>query len=384
MYRRRLVFDADRESRASEMDYLLIIRCGIVGVACTLAACSSGPNLVGLGELDATPVAAEHRIFISSTRREADDVSEFLSGERAESVRFATVDVTIPLNHQPGSIELPRDSSPDPTKHFLIQNPENLKDGEAFISQINNQIRGRAQATKSAMVFVHGYNTNTTEAITRLAQIVQDSGYDGIPILFTWPSNRKTIDYVSDINSAAFSRDALVDLAFALNRSNLDEFYIIGHSMGGFLVMEAVRSIGLRNQFDRLSKNSDIILASPDIDIDLFGSQIRPLDFERSKITVLMSQDDKALQLSQRIAGDYPRVGAADPQRLSALGVNVIDLSQVEDTSSAHHSKFSESPEIVRIIGQRINAGDELSTQSTATDLTIQRVGDVLQVFSPG
>ena len=242
-----------------------------------------------------------------ATERGLDQLNRAFGEPRKTELHFIRTSVAVPATHTPGAIEWPAvEERPNAATDFVIADKKVFADKSQFV----RAFRASRSGTEST-VFVHGYNTNTTEAITRLAQIVQDSGYDGIPILFTWPSNRKTIDYVSDINSAAFSRDALVDLAFALNRSNLDEFYIIGHSMGGFLVMEAVRSIGLRNQFDRLSKNSDIILASPDIDIDLFGSQIRPLDFERSKITVLMSQDDKALRLSQRIAGDYPRVGAA-------------------------------------------------------------------------
>ena len=41
-------------------------------------------------------------------------------------------------------------------------------------------------------------------------------------------------------------------------------------------------------------------------------------------------------------------------------GVGLIegDLSQVEDASSIHHTKFADAPEIVQLIGDRILAGD--------------------------
>ena len=55
------------------------------------------------------------------------------------------------------------------------------------------------------------------------------------------------------------------------------------------------------------------MLASPDIDIDLFRTQIGllpPSILER--MYLLVSADDRALLMSRRIAGGVPRVGAAD------------------------------------------------------------------------
>ena len=51
----------------------------------------------------------------------------------------------------------------------------------------------------------------------------------------------------------------------------------------------------------------------------------------REKMYLLVSQDDKALRLSRRIAGGVPRVGAANTAELEQLGVTVIDLSQIDD-----------------------------------------------------
>jgi esterase/lipase superfamily enzyme len=69
---------------------------------------------------------------------------------------------------------------------------------------------------------------------------------------------------------------------------------------------------------------------------------------------LLVSQDDYALRISRRIAGGVPRVGAADTAELEGLGVTVIDLSEVENSSSGSHSKFVGSPEVVRLIGAGI------------------------------
>ena len=71
---------------------------------------------------------------------------------------------------------------------------------------------------------------------------------------------------------------------------------------------------------------------------------------------LLISKDDAALRFSRRIAGGVPRVGAADAVQLEQLGVTVIDLGQVEDSSSGSHSKFAGSPEVVQLIGAGLNS----------------------------
>jgi esterase/lipase superfamily enzyme len=70
---------------------------------------------------------------------------------------------------------------------------------------------------------------------------------------------------------------------------------------------------------------------------------------------LLVSRDDGALRISRRIAGGVPRVGAADSAELEQFGLTVIDLSQIDDSSSGSHSKFAGSPEVVQLIGAGLN-----------------------------
>lgn len=55
-------------------------------------------------------------------------------------------------------------------------------------------------------MFIHGYNTQFDDAVYRITQIVQDSGYKGAPVLFTWASAGRALDYVYDTNSATVAR----------------------------------------------------------------------------------------------------------------------------------------------------------------------------------
>ena len=123
----------------------------------------------------------------------------------------------------------------------------------------------------------------------------------------------------------------------------------------GFLTMEAIVDVAQKGQFNRTGRLQNVVLASPDIDIDLFRSQMKEIDTDFDRFFVLLSKDDSALLASRRIAGGVPRVGAADAEELSKLGVTAIDLSKVDDSRTGSHSKFSGSPEVVQLIGQGLN-----------------------------
>jgi esterase/lipase superfamily enzyme len=110
------------------------------------------------------------------------------------------------------------------------------------------------------------------------------------------------------------------------------------------------------------------MLASPDIDIDVFRREIAEIDQSRKppSITLFVSQDDKALGLSKLIAGGESRVGAVDPTRdpyksiLERARVRVVDLTALSADDPANHSKFA-SEDVVRSIGARLAGGQTMS-----------------------
>ena len=109
-------------------------------------------------------------------------------------------------------------------------------------------------------------------------------------------------------------------------------------------------------RLDPTGRIATVMLASPDIDIDLFRSQAAELPASfREKMYLLISKDDGALRVSRLIAGGVPRVGATDAEELEKLGVTVIDLSKIDDSSAGSHSKFAGSPEVVQLIGAGLN-----------------------------
>ena len=331
--------------------------------ASATTACSAPRHFV-----DVAPVkevaGRSHTIYVATVRAPSPDPAILFSGERSPNLNFAVVDVHVPPDHMIGQVELPRRLPPDPSKHFVIDNPQIL-DEPRFRAVVGAAALSRPRGRRDALVWIHGFNTTLSEAVLRLAQFVEDTGYRGVPLLFSWASEAKVTSYVYDINSALIARDAITYVASALGRSSFDNIDIIAHSMGNFLAMEAIRGGSQLNLFDSSGKLANVVLADPDIDYELFAAQVRNLPAEKRGFFVLISDDDRALRLSQVIAR-RPRVGNIDADSLTRLGVNVIDLSQVKETSSIHHTKFVDAPEVVQLLGNRLLAGDTYASQGTS------------------
>jgi esterase/lipase superfamily enzyme len=60
-------------------------------------------------------------------------------------------------------------------------------------------------------------------------------------------------------------------------------------------------------------KLKNVMLVAPDVDVDVFRTQIERVGNARPRITSFVSQDDQALSLSKNIWGGVARLGDVDP-----------------------------------------------------------------------
>ena len=339
-------------------------------VALVLVGCSRPPELIGIDNpvipAASVPDLSRHRIFITTTREASEVVGAFYSAGRAPELGLASVAVTVPPNHVLGQLERPQRLPPDPRTEFAVVDPVVYRTDASFISEINRELATRPAGQRKLLLFVHGYNNTTSDALLRLAQFVEDTGYQGVPVLFTWASAASARRYVYDLNSALVARVKLKDMTDILVRTEAESVDIFAHSMGAFLTMEGLVEAQQAGRLGRRRTINHIILASPDIDIDLFRTQIGLLpQAVRDRMYLLVSRDDSALRVSRRIAGGVPRVGAADAEELEELGLTVIDLSEIDDSSSGSHSKFAGSPEVVQLIGAGLNSAGRFGESTT-------------------
>lgn len=344
----------------------------VIVLALVLTACAAEPELIGVDnpEIPVANVAeaTKRTVFIASTRERSDQEGALFSTNRSDTVALASVTVSIPPTHEIGKIERPKRLPPDPRKEFAIVDPVVFGNDQAFVRSINSELSMLPPGERDILFFVHGYNNTTSDAALRLAQFVEDSGYNGVPVLFDWASAAQLKKYVFDLNSVLIARESMRGLGALLGQTKADGYDIFGHSMGTLLTMEAMRDASLRGVLNQSGRLKNIVLASPDIDLDLFRAQLKEINSELD-IFVLLSRDDRALRVSRVIAGGVPRVGAGNAEELAKLGVVVVDLSEIEDSSSGTHSKFAGSPEIVKILGAGLNRHSRFDDALASTRL---------------
>ncbi|MGM5053332.1 alpha/beta hydrolase [Rhizobium sp. 814_E9_N1_1] len=338
---------------------------GLLVATMVLAGCGGRPVGVMQAAGTVAPGTSKVDLLVATTRAADDNPAVLFSGERGTGLAVNAVDVSIPpeANRKVGQVQWPSRLPADPLRDFVTVSVDPL-DGERAGE---TWLKTHMPKSRRVLVFVHGFNNRYEDAVYRFAQIVHDSHADVAPVVFTWPSRGSIFDYNYDKESTNYSRDALEELLTrtAANPA-VSDVTIMAHSMGTWLTVEALRQMAIRNGHVA-SKINNVILASPDLDVDVFGRQFASLGKERPHFTIFVSQDDRALALSRRISGNVDRLGQIDPSvepyrsKLEAAGITVLDLTKLKGGDRLNHGKFAESPEVVKLIGDRLIAGQAIT-----------------------
>jgi len=366
----RLIANASLTTRLARTFVCLVLMLGIAG-------CGGRPVgvLTPSGSADG---ASKVDLLVATTRAPSGDPAILFTGERAQGLSLTEIVVSIPpeQNRKVGQVQWPKRLPPDPRRDFSTVSVEPLEAG----LQTQAWLKGHLPRSRRVLIFVHGFNNRFEDAVYRYAQIVHDSHAEVAPVIFTWPSRASIFDYNYDKESTNYSRDALEELLQrAASNPAVGEITVMAHSMGSWLTVEALRQMAIRDgRVD--AKITDIILASPDLDVDVFAKQMQAMGEKRPKFTLFVSRDDRALTVSRRISGNIDRLGQIDPtaepyrSQLERAGITVLDLTALKGGDKLNHGKFAESPEVVRLLGNRLIAGQ------TVTDSDVglgERVGAV-------
>ena len=340
----------------------LIVAAGML----LFSGCAPRPPDRVLWPVEHTPsYTAKADILVATTRERGrpGDPSAMTAG-RSDALNFEALEISIPREHQVGSVEWPDTGPADPAYNFMTTAREPL-DEDQFIAQIRRRARSGEPGAGTVLVFVHGYNNLYQESVYRFAQILHDGGVRETGVLFAWPSRGSAQLYLADRESSTFSRDYL---EHALKKiaaiPEVREINILAHSMGNWLAVETLRQAAMKGHGDFGGKLNHVVLASPDIDINVFRTQLDVIGPLRQPITVMVSGDDKALNLSSFLAGNVTRVGnvsATDPRVIAGAlryNVRVIDLSNIQAGGSLNHDKFAESGPVIAAIGRGLASED--------------------------
>lgn len=321
----------------------------VLGCSLLVMAGCGGRGEIGLMPPDIPVTSSVSEIVVATARKPA-PAPEFFSGERSYSVNYASFDVAIPPDRKLGEVKFP-DDNPDPSTDFLVTSHKTISGERGFIDAVNAASRRDPTGSGLGTIFVHGYNTNFAEGLYRDAQLSYDLRTPGMDVFFSWPSEAKLTAYLTDRESALFSRDDLAGTISAMSKSKLKGFKVVGHSMGTFLVMETLRTMALSGDRAGLRKIDAVLLISADIEIDVFRKQAPPVLAAGIPIYVIVSSDDKALRFSARLRGQKARLGSINSVNdLGGLDVTVVDLSAIESEDMTGHLKSGTSPEVIAMV----------------------------------
>jgi esterase/lipase superfamily enzyme len=326
-----------------------VVAAAVLGIIAVCSGCA------GRVEGVLAPVAASANfdgtsrvtVLAATTRqRSSTNPGEMFNGGRAAEVSYASVTVSIPPDEarKIGEVQWPASLPGDAHRDFVTVSADYLGKQD-FRGAVTAAVK--LTKRKRVLVFVHGFNNQFDEAVYRFAQIVHDSGSPAVPVLFTWPSRGEVrlVAYTYDRESANYSRDALEKLLDDLaSNSNVAEVNIVAHSMGNWVTLEALRTMANRSK--RIAaKIKNVLLVAPDVDVDVFRTQIQSLGASRPRIALFVSRDDQALALSKTIWGGVPRLGDVDPtvepyrSEFERDHIEVFDLTALKSAGDNAHSR---------------------------------------------
>ena len=288
---------------------------------------------------------AQTKVMYVVTQRALGQANDNFGEERNFGLNQFRAEVSIPPTHEVGEIEWPS-GTPNAATDFVITDSRLLRSKAEMMRNLNAERVGG-----ETMMYVHGYNNSLSEAMYRFAQIKTDFEVPGPSVLFSWQSAGDPRGYVYDRDSVLFARDDLVQTIRTVSAGDGHSVWLMAHSMGAQLTMEALRQIALSGQRDLLNRVSGVVLISPDIDPDLFRSQVEAIGELPTPIAIFVSHTDRALGLASLITGRKERLGVIDsPRHVEGLDVRVVDFTALSDGENGGHLVPVTAPGAVKVL----------------------------------
>ncbi len=308
-----------------------------LGAAAVFAGCAPQAQFIAASD----PPLGRIRTVVMATNRSV-TAQEGIGLGRTQSLLFSAIDVAIPDNRRVGN-------SPFTVGNGAFSVVETRQ--IASIGALRSEIASNPD--DDLTLWVHGFNNSPAEAVYRQAQMSEDFGVNGPQVAFAWPSAESRFGYLHDRDSVLHARAVFERLIRLLARERRGRITIVSHSLGSLLVMETLRQAALAGQpLDPLL--SGVLLVQPDLDPDLFRAQLHDINTIDVPMVVVVDQDDPLLRLSARLSGRPRRLGASDDlDALRAMGLFVIDLTNLNDAENGHFTAATSPSAIALIRGLR-------------------------------
>lgn len=262
-----------------------------------------------------------------------------------------------------------------------VDDPQATAAMEAVEESFREEVRQRLDRTpvKEVFVYVHGFHDTFDFAAAVLAEFWHFGGRIGVPILYSWPSGAPGLvrGYTHDRESGEFTIPHLKRfLRLVASMPEVERMHIIAHSRGTSVVAIALRELLIedrgrgRNPRETL-RIGNVVLASPDIDLDVYFQRFFGEKFYEiaEHVTIYVSPYDKAIGLSQWLNSDR-RLGDVKPKDftedekeiLKSIGSYDIVESKVHAGFLGHgyyHSSPAVSSDLILLVRYGAGAGSD-------------------------
>ena len=339
------------------------------GVTTPIAVPGSAPRAVSARGVE---------LFFATNRAPKAGISRVtFTAARHPEVTLGRMTVSVPINHERGVVERPGvldlivyklAEEEDPSRHFVITSLQ-VEEKSDFLASLATAAEGGKNFDDQALIYVHGFANSFEDGSYRLAQMVYDMEFDGVPILYSWPSMGALQDYVSDRDTSEASATRLASfMRTLLNETGLEKIHLICHSMGcnaAIRALDALEEIEPGDTYATVKGGvpaaiGEVLFAAPDVDGEIFANFAANLADMGVDMTLYASGKDKALLASQHLFFRYPRAGFIPPDGEPSLvpGLETIDITALAlDWLSPEHSDFADEAVLMGDIGLLLRTG---------------------------
>jgi TRAP-type C4-dicarboxylate transport system substrate-binding protein/esterase/lipase superfamily enzyme len=202
---------------------------------------------------------------------------------------------------------------------------------QAFGAALTQAVQ--AATSKDLLVYIHGYNTSFRVAAETGALLQKDLKFNGVVLVFTWPSDGTAIQYPRDEQEQEVSRTSMEDLLKTVRTiPGLERIHVLAHSMGGRVITSTLEVMA-RDPAERPFLHH-VILAAPDVYVARFNQTTDAMKRLSKRVTLYASAGDQALVCSQ-LLHDGSRAGQGGDVRIVNASIDTVDASNAESKSFA-------------------------------------------------
>jgi esterase/lipase superfamily enzyme len=260
-------------------------------------------------------------------------IANTYDGEFGSEIHYGRCTVAIPKGHKLGS------TGSSPVRRWFQRLFSGTDDkltivkltpciSAEFLESLKASVEKADPAERSVLVYIHGYNTKFCDAAIQAAQIGFDLKVQGGTVLYSWPSAGEIRAYLQDADNVGASESLIArfiaEVAAGVGPAKVN---IIAHSMGNLALTRALNSHGAREHLADV-KFGQIILAAPDIDIELFRQLAYVYPMCSDKTTMYISSRDQALATSMWIHNNQ-RTGYSPPVTVYR-GIDTVEATSVD------------------------------------------------------